>query len=197
MEGIRSGECSGRLAMRRGRLIQSRPFAFFPGKRRVVQTILCSRASPQRVHNRQITHRATQAYKPQLSRFWASDGQSKPYTPFADPHHPEGPKPDRSYIDEALTTREFRGDISVLESTIPVMSWWGQSKAYTSALDPSMPAQLSTSLDLQRSDRVRAGRGVRIDSLTFVIACPITRKVTLLRHHFPGPSNVGLGYTPG
>jgi hypothetical protein len=24
-----------------------------------------------------------------------------------------------------------------------VMSWWGQSKAYASALDPSMPAQLS------------------------------------------------------
>jgi hypothetical protein len=64
--------------------------------------------------------------------------------------------------------------------------------AYTSALHPSMPAQLSTSLDLQRSDRVRAGRVVRIDSLTFIIACPITWKVTLLRHHFPGPSDVGL-----
>ncbi|MCU1250874.1 MAG: hypothetical protein JWQ49_3903 [Edaphobacter sp.] len=30
-----------------------------------------------------------------------------------------------------------------------MVSWWGQSKAYTSALDPSMPTQLSPSLDLQ------------------------------------------------
>jgi hypothetical protein len=95
-----------------------------------------------------------------------------------------------------VTTREFRGDFGVLESTRPVVNWRSPSKAYTSALDRSTPAQLSISLDLQRSDRVRAGRGVRIDSLTFVIACPITRKVTLLRHHFPGPSDVGLGYTP-
>jgi hypothetical protein len=36
MEEIRSGECSGRLAMRRGRLIESSPFAF-SWKRRVIQ----------------------------------------------------------------------------------------------------------------------------------------------------------------
>jgi hypothetical protein len=29
--------------------------------------------------------------------FLVINGHSKPYTPFADPHHPEGPKPDRSY----------------------------------------------------------------------------------------------------
>ena len=32
----------------------------------------------------------------QSSGFRASNGQSEPYTPFAYPHHPEGPKSDRS-----------------------------------------------------------------------------------------------------
>jgi hypothetical protein len=39
----------------------------------------------------------TQDLHTTLALLRPSNGQSEPYTPFAGPHHPEGPKSDRSY----------------------------------------------------------------------------------------------------
>ena len=44
-------------------------------------------------------------------------------------------------------------------------------------------AQVADLLALDRL-RVRAGRCVLIDSLTFAVICTITQRATLLRHHF-------------
>src|SRR5258705_7469383 len=45
-------------------------------------------------------------------------------------------------------------------------------------------AQIANQLALDGL-RLRPGRCVRIDSLTFLIICSITHKATLLRHYFP------------